>query len=280
MSLPVANFSNIINSIIANSSEEDKQILIKGNCLFPTIKNPWHLDEQNRLNGEIYRNLKIGTVSAIDGRLIISIFDVCDCDISFQITNVDVVRNRAQFRLFSRFEVPTYTLFGFNSQEKFDEVCKILKMIGLSMDNLYTIMSYLKLGKNKDFMLVPTCYSKFEGAIDSPVINVDVHELERRPRRRRRGDYPDRILRQIEEEEESDFNANIIRDIEMKEYNKITDSGYYLGTFDDFALYNVRNSCGFNIDNFEPLVTTRIPERNQEVDMVDDVLVNEFLHGL
>jgi hypothetical protein len=278
MSLPVANFSNIIKSIIANSSEEDKQILIKGNCLFPTIKNPWHLDEQNRLNGEIYRNLKIGTVSVIDGRLIISIFDVCDID--FEITNVDDVVNHATFRLFRRFEVPTYTLFGFNSQDEFDEVCKILKMIGLSMDNLYTIMSYLKLGKNKDFMLVPTCYSKFEGPIDSPEINVDVHQLERRPRRRIRGDYPDRIARRIEEEVEYDFNTNIVRDIEMREYNKITDSGYYFGTFDDFTLYTVRNSCGFKIDNFEPLVTTRVPERNQEVAMVDDVLVNEFLHGL
>ena len=277
MSLPVANFSNIIKSIIANSPEEDKQILIKGNCLFPNIKCPGSLDEQFRLNGEIYRNLLVGTVSVIDGRLVISTFDVCDID--FEITNVDDVVNHATFRLFRRFEVPTYTLFGFNSQDEFDEVCKILKMIGLSMDNLYTIMSYLKLGKNKDFMLVPTCYSKFEGPIDSPEINVDVHQLERRPRRRRRGDYPDRIARRIEEEEEYDFNTNIVRDIEMKEYNKITDSGSYLGTFDDFALYNVRNSCGFKIDNFEPLVTTRIPVRNREVAMIDDVLVNEFLHG-
>tara|TARA_Y100000816_G_scaffold214771_1_gene160008 strand:+ start:233 stop:1066 length:834 start_codon:yes stop_codon:yes gene_type:complete len=277
MSLPVANFSNIINSIIANSPEEDKQILIKGNCLFPTIKSPWSLDEQFRLNGEIYRNLLVGTVSVIDGRLVISTFDVWDID--FEITNVDDVVNHATFRLFRRFEVPTYTLFGFNSQEKFDEVCKILKMIGLSMDNLYTIMSYLKLGKNKDFMLVPICYSKFEGPIDSPEINVDVHQLERRPRRRIRGDYPDRIARRIEEEIEYDINTNIVRDIEMKEYNKITDSGSYLGTFDDFALYNVRNSCGFKIDNFEPLVTTRIPVRNREVAMVDDVLVNEFLYG-
>lgn len=280
MSLPVANFSNIITSIIANSPEEDRQILINGNCLFPTIKYPWYLDEQNRLNGEIYRNLLVGTVSVIDGRLIISIFDVSDIDIDFNITNVDVVRDHATFRLFRRFEVPTYTLFGFNSQKEFDLVCWILKKTNLSMDNLLTIMSYLKLGKNKNFMLVPTCYSKFEGPIDSPEINVNVHQLERRPRRRRIGDYPDRIMRQIEEEIEYDFNTNIVRDIEMREYNKITDSGSYLGTFDDFALYNVRNSCGFDIDNFEPLATTRIPERNQEVAMVDDGLVNEFLHGL
>tara|TARA_B100000900_G_scaffold278_1_gene272 strand:+ start:521 stop:1327 length:807 start_codon:yes stop_codon:yes gene_type:complete len=264
MSLPVANFSNIINSIIANSPEEDKQILINGNCLFPTIKYPWHFDEQNRLNGEIFRNLSIGTTSILDGRLIVYIFDTI---IDFQIMNIDDVLNHAAFRLFRKFEVPTYTLFGFNSEEEFDEVCNILKMIGLSMDNLYTIMSYLKLGKNKDFMLVPICYSKFEGPIDSPEINVHVHNLERKPRRRMRGDLPDRIERQIEDEIEFDFRANIIMDMEMKEYEKITDSGSYFGTFDDFALYNDRNSSRFNIENFVPLVTTRIPERNQEVAM-------------
>ena len=81
--------------------------------LFPNIKCPGSLDEQFRLNGEIYRNLLVGTVSVIDGRLVISTFDVCDID--FNITNVDDVVNHATFRLFRRFEVPTYTLFGFNS---------------------------------------------------------------------------------------------------------------------------------------------------------------------
>ena len=45
----------------------------------------------------------------------------------------------------------------------------------------------------------------------------------------------------------------------------------------DCTLINFYNSCEFKINNFETLVTTRIPERKQEVAMVDDVLVNEFL---
>ena len=45
----------------------------------------------------------------------------------------------------------------------------------------------------------------------------------------------------------------------------------------DCTLINFYNSCEFKINNFEKLVTTRIPEWNQEVAMVDDVLVNEFL---